>query len=1179
MHWLPAQTILFEQSRIAVAFAANWLWQSTLLLAAGLFVGRLLRRRGAAQQSLVYRTTLVAALACPLATRVLSVCGVPGWSLEMPPAFAYTPAETAPETTTGAAGSKLVPATPMIRFESVMPTHDGRTAATSTLIDRPSGAGIPRGDVSSRLISVAPGEPTIRFVFDPKDAPQSKTAGTPAAGTGGLQVRQFGWTACVLALMWLLISGRLLARLAVAWSRLNRVRQSARPAEWATMDLCRNLCARLAVAVPDVLLTPFLPSPCLAGLRRPAVLLPEAGLCLATRDVLTHELAHLLRHDCYWNLVRRVATAVFFFQPLLWWLSRELEMAAEEVCDDFVVQYGGDRAEYANRLVDVAELSSVPMASAGVAIVSLRSMLAVRVARIMDSSRSLSTRASRLLVALALTGGFVGTAVIGLLGAAPPRSASESRSTEQELAAPSTQGNAQAADPAAAPRTQSVNQKLPALYERVAPAVVRVDSWGENGGFGVTGVIVTDDGYVVCKEPPAGLKLTKLTFVLSDGRRVNGKWLGRSTEWGIAVGKIDARGPWPHAELAEPASLKAGQQIVTIAYPMEPEELVRRPLLDRQFVQNLAPGFWFQVSGRALHTWQRFGVAFDRNGRLVGVQSVFPFGLEPIFTDAQMIRTLWDQLAAGKDLDQVRLGAGNARRDGHSAKSSLVKKEIPQAVMEKCRAATVRIRNPLRKADTFWSGAVVTADGFVATCGHHSQMSGTKVLVEFPNGRVAEGKVLGINLTADVGLVKITDPGSYPHVEMGDSTQLQPGDPCVAAGYGGLDPQVREPRVRITAVAEPPQGAWLGDIFTATRTTELIGGDSGGGLFDANGRLVAIHYHGDVAVDGGPHLDVHRRVELLRRHWEELGRPIEHADAQSADVSEQRLEPSREVGRRSIVEVLDAGNPVALGTVVGTNGLVLTKASVLPVQPTCRLHDGRLLPATVVATDRSSDLVVLTIGASGLAPIEWSTKGDLPVGTEVAIAGTSNARSGGMASLPKFSFPPEQGWLRVQLKDSPRGLEVLELRKMFMDPDPMYMTLEHQRLQKSDIVLSIDNHPTPDLKSYTILLEPGKGGAPIAVAGDHVHVTVRRGDKQIVIREQLSPPSWPRLAMQSPRSSGLADVYSVCTSSDSNLCGGPVFDKTGRAVGIGIAWRQAGWLLVLSAERAQAVTAAQTSRP
>ncbi len=89
MSWLRVQIVLLDAASALVTFAANWLLQSTLLIAAGLVVAWLARRRGAAVQSAIYRTTLAAIVVCPLATLFLSLNGVSGWSLPMPVAWQY----------------------------------------------------------------------------------------------------------------------------------------------------------------------------------------------------------------------------------------------------------------------------------------------------------------------------------------------------------------------------------------------------------------------------------------------------------------------------------------------------------------------------------------------------------------------------------------------------------------------------------------------------------------------------------------------------------------------------------------------------------------------------------------------------------------------------------------------------------------------------------------------------------------------------------------------------------------------------------------------------------------------------------------------------------------------------------------------------------------------------------
>ena len=252
-----------------------------------------------------------------------------------------------------------------------------------------------------------------------------QAAAVPRADLPTFSVHAFGFVAVGICAAWLLIAAASFARLGVGWWRMARLRSAAAPVDVLTWQICDEMANRLGVAAPEVLRSPCLPSPCLAGILRPVVLLPAADLGLSIRDVFVHELAHLARRDCHWNLLRLSTRAAFFFQPLLWMLSRRLEVTAEEVCDDYVVQYDGDRFEYAHRLVDIAELCAAPVAAAGVGIVSLRSMLARRVQRIMDSSRALSTRVGSLLLTAIIAGGLLGTAMVGLVGINPKPSVAD----------------------------------------------------------------------------------------------------------------------------------------------------------------------------------------------------------------------------------------------------------------------------------------------------------------------------------------------------------------------------------------------------------------------------------------------------------------------------------------------------------------------------------------------------------------------------------------------------------------------------------------------------------------------------------------------------------------------------------------------------------------------------------
>ena len=221
--------------------------------------------------------------------------------------------------------------------------------------------------------------------------------------------------ASIILAFWLLGTAILAMRLLVGHRRMARLRGTAIPAEPEAQALCHELAGRMRLRLPGVLRSPFLSSPCLDGLRRPAILLPEDAE-QNLRDTFVHELAHLGRRDGLWNLLRQLATAALWVQPLLWVLSRRMEETAEEVCDDFVVAFGADRGRYAGHLLELAERRLPPLAPSGVGMISLRSLLARRIARILDSTRSLSTRAGRRTIAATLLAGLAGTILAGLLG-------------------------------------------------------------------------------------------------------------------------------------------------------------------------------------------------------------------------------------------------------------------------------------------------------------------------------------------------------------------------------------------------------------------------------------------------------------------------------------------------------------------------------------------------------------------------------------------------------------------------------------------------------------------------------------------------------------------------------------------------------------------------------------------
>jgi serine protease Do len=176
---------------------------------------------------------------------------------------------------------------------------------------------------------------------------------------------------------------------------------------------------------------------------------------------------------------------------------------------------------------------------------------------------------------------------------------------------------------------------------------------------------------------------------------------------------------------------------------------------------------------------------------------------------------------------------------------SLVKKVMPAVV-------NVRI-------GAQGSGVVISEDGMVLTAGHVSGQPGRDCTLTFADGKQVKGKSLGQNKGADSGLIKIVDAGKYPFCEMGKSGELKKNQWCMAIGHpGGLKPG-RLPPVRLGRISSP------GGNFITTDCT-LVGGDSGGPLFDMYGKVIGIHSRIGNQITANMHVP----VDIYRDEWERL---------------------------------------------------------------------------------------------------------------------------------------------------------------------------------------------------------------------------------------------------------------------------------------------------------------------
>ncbi len=152
-----------------------------------------------------------------------------------------------------------------------------------------------------------------------------------------------------------------------------------------------------------------------------------------------------------------------------------------------------------------------------------------------------------------------------------------------------------------------------------------------------------------------------------------------------------------------------------------------------------------------------------------------------------------------------------------------------QCAFEKALPATVGIRS--LRGNGGGSGVVVSAEGLVMTAAHVTQATGDQVVILFSDGLEVPGKALGANRSTDAGLIQLEAEGPFPFVALGETGEV--GDWCLALGHpGGFDAK-RPPPIRL--------GQVLGLGRFLVTDCALTNGDSGGPLFDLEGKVIGIH--------------------------------------------------------------------------------------------------------------------------------------------------------------------------------------------------------------------------------------------------------------------------------------------------------------------------------------------------
>lgn len=172
----------------------------------------------------------------------------------------------------------------------------------------------------------------------------------------------------------------------------------------------------------------------------------------------------------------------------------------------------------------------------------------------------------------------------------------------------------------------------------------------------------------------------------------------------------------------------------------------------------------------------------------------------------------------------------------------------------------------LRIGEAHGSGVIVSASGLVMTAGHVSGKPGRSVEVTLPDGSRVFGHTLGRNRNLDSGLVQI-DGGriDWPFCPLPASVDgkspTQLGEWCLVLGHPGGYLAGRTAPVRLGRVVLVGQRLLQTDC-------ELVGGDSGGPLFNMQGEVIGINSRIGQPLE----FNFHVPTSAYQKEWDKLAR-------------------------------------------------------------------------------------------------------------------------------------------------------------------------------------------------------------------------------------------------------------------------------------------------------------------
>lgn len=277
----------------------------------------------------------------------------------------------------------------------------------------------------------------------------------------------------------------------------------------------------------------------------------------------------------------------------------------------------------------------------------------------------------------------------------------------------------------------------------------------------------------------------------------------------------------------------------------------------------------------------------------------------------------------------------------------------------------------------------------------------------------------------------------------------------------------------------------------------------------------------------------------------------------------EQVEKERELLQKISAVIQDGRDPVANGTIMTEDGMILTKGSILKTlkKPTVRVDRELYEQVEIRGYDEESDLALIKIKASKLNTPVWGeapTPGTIVV-TNGATTRTRRRAKMGIISAVTRPIPEEKAPALL-------GASFLPDNSLVINEVYPFFSADNAGIKAGDRLLTLGDTPVSTQEEVTLILAKHS-------VGENLAATVQReGKKQDVTLRFVAPPT-SRNDEMSGRFHTRRSNFPECIQHDIPLsifnAGSPLLNRKGEVVGINIARANRAESFALSAKSVQ----------